>query len=295
VFSPGRGIGGTWQATNEGRHDKRFDEMRIQVETFAKDSDAPAQISPELVLVSPPEEARAAREALPEPGSPATVPVSRPALRAEPLGQVPPEARVMAAPLPGPPPASVPMPPPAAPPAPAAPLPRRRSRWLLLVPALVLGASGFVAGRELGDRHGSGGAAAEPATAQLIPQRRSTTASAQRPETSTGRTSSARTTTSSTAATKAPSQRPEAKPAPKPAPVVSWKARPGVGHYRLDLLRGGVVILTILTDQPSTKIPLTWPNAGRRRRLTPGTYRWTVRAATARTSRLLAHGTITVR
>jgi hypothetical protein len=76
--------------------------------------------------------------------------------------------------------------------------------------------------------------------------------------------------------------------------VVSWKARPGVRHYRLDVLRGGAVILTILTDAPRTKIPLTWPNAGHVRRLTRGTYGWTVRAATTGPSRLLAHGTFAV-
>ena len=236
--------------------------MRIEVETFAKDSDAPAQISPELVLVSPPEEARAAREALPERPSPPTVPASRPPLRAE-LGggHVAPEA---------------------VPPAPAAraPAARRRSRWLLIVPALVLAACGFVVGRQLGERRGSNSAAAEPATQEPVSRKPTTTAAVQQPGTSTGRTSS-----------NAPSRRPRAKP----APVVSWKARPGIRSYRLDLLRGGVVILTILTDQPSTKIPLTWPNAGRRRRLTPGTYTWTVRPATARASRPLAHGTIRVR
>jgi hypothetical protein len=231
--------------------------MRIEVETFAKDSDAPAQISPELVLVSPPEEARAAREALPERPSPPTVRAFRPPPRAEPGGQVAPEAEP-----------------------PAAPSPRRRSRWLLIVPALVLAACGFVVGRQLGERRGSNSAAAEPATAQPVPRQTTTTAAAPRSGTSTGRTSS-----------NAPSRRPQAKP----APIVSWKARPGIRSYRLDLLRGGVVILTILTDQPSTKIPLTWPNAGRRRRLTPGTYTWTVRAATARASRPLAHGTIRVR
>jgi hypothetical protein len=231
--------------------------MRIEVETFAKDG--PAQISPELVLVSPPEEARAAREALPERPSLPTVRAFRPPLRAEPGGQVAPEA---------------------VPPAPAAPSPRRRSRWLLIVPALVLAGCGFLVGRQLGERRGSNSAATEPATAQPVPQQTTTTTAAPRSGTGTGRTSS-----------NAPSRRPQVKP----APIVSWKARPGIRSYRLDLLHGGVVILTILTDQPSTKIPLTWPNAGRRRRLTPGTYTWTVRAATARASRPLADGTIRVR
>jgi hypothetical protein len=54
------------------------------------------------------------------------------------------------------------------------------------------------------------------------------------------------------------------------------------------------VILTILTDEPRAKIPLTFPNAGRRSRLAPGTYHWSVRAATAGPSRVLAHGTVKV-
>jgi len=66
-------------------------------------------------------------------------------------------------------------------------------------------------------------------------------------------------------------------------------------HYRLDLFRGGAVIPTIQTDEASTRIPLTWPNAGRVSRLTSGTYAWTVPAASSGPSQVLAHGSFTVR
>lgn len=254
--------------------------MKLQVETFAKSSDAPAQTSPELVLVSPPEEAQAAREALAEPQPPETEPVAKQAPRSVALRQVvPPEPRLVAVAPPEPQPATFA---PAPLPAPAAPSRRRRSRVLLGVLALVLTAGGFAAGSRLGDRNRAGSPAVGPTTAQRAPQRQSTTAAAQSPGTGTRQTSS-----TAVSATGRP-------PSAAPAPVVSWKSRPSVRHYRLDLVRGGAVVLTILTDEPRAKIPLTFPNAGRRSRLVPGTYEWRVSAATAAPSRVLAHGTVKV-
>jgi hypothetical protein len=253
--------------------------MKMQVETFAKSSDAPAQTSPELVLVSPPEEAQAAREALTEP-QPETAPVANQAPRSVALRQVvAPEERLVAVPPPKPPPASFAPP---LPPAPAVPARRRRSRMLLLAFALVLAAGGFVVGRQLGERHRPGAAAAVPATAQSVSQ----------PAATTGRAQSAGARTHSTSAAAGPQS--TSPPRGAPAPAVSWKAQPGVRHYRLDVVRGGAVVLTILTDEPRASIPLTFPNAGRRSRLAPGTYQWRVSAATARPSRVLSHGTVKV-
>jgi hypothetical protein len=253
--------------------------MKMQVETFAKSSDAPAQTSPELVLVSPPEEAQAAREALTEP-QPETAPVANQAPRSVALRQVvAPEERLVAVPPPKPLPASFAPP---LPPAPAAPARRRRSRTLLLAFALVLAAGGFGVGRQLGERHRPGAAAAVPATAQSVSQ----------PAATTGRAQSAGARTRSTSAVAGPQS--TSPPHAAPAPAVSWKAQPGVRHYRLDVVRGGAVVLTILTDEPRASIPLTFPNAGRRSRLAPGTYQWRVSAATARPSRVLSHGTVRV-
>jgi hypothetical protein len=253
--------------------------MKMQVETFAKSSDAPAQTSPELVLVSPPEEAQAAREALTEP-QPETAPVANQAPRSVALRQVvAPEERLVAVPPPKPRPASFAPPPP---PAPAAPARRRRSRMLLLAFALVLAAGGYVVGRQLGERHRPGAAAAVPATAQSVSQ----------PAATTGRAQSAGARTRSTSSVAGPQS--TGPPRAAPAPAVSWKAQPGVRHYRLDVVRGGAVVLTILTDEPRASIPLTFPNAGRRSRLAPGTYQWRVSAATARPSRVLSHGTVRV-
>jgi hypothetical protein len=254
--------------------------MKMQMETFAKSSDAPAQTSPELVLVSPPEEAQAAREALTEP-QPETAPVANQAPRSVALRQVvAPEERLVAVPPPKPPPAS--FAPPSLPSAPAAPARRRRSRMLLLAFALVLAAGGYVVGRQLGERHRPGAAAAVPATAQSVSQPAATTGSAQ----------SAGARTRSTSSVAGPQS--TGPPRAAPAPAVSWKAQPGVRHYRLDVVRGGAVVLTILTDEPRASIPLTFPNAGRRSRLAPGTYQWRVSAATARPSRVLSHGTVRV-
>jgi hypothetical protein len=253
--------------------------MKMQVETFAKSSDAPAQTSPELVLVSPPEEAQAAREALTEP-QPETATVASQAPRSVALRQVvAPEERLVAVPPPKPRPASF-APPPS--PAPAAPARRGRSRMLLLAFALVLAAGGYVVGRQLGERHRPGAAAAAPATAQSVSQ----------PAATTGRAQSAGARTRSTSSVAGPQS--TGPPRAAPAPAVSWKAQPGVRHYRLDVVRGGAVVLTILTDEPRASIPLTFPNAGRRSRLAPGTYQWRVSAATARPSRVLSHGTVRV-
>ena len=261
----------------------------MQVETFAKSSDAPAQTSPELVLVSPPEEAQAAREALTEP-QPETATVTNQAPRSVALRQVvAPEEQLVAVPPPKPPPAS--FAPPSLPPAPAAPARRRRSRMLLLAFAfaLALAAGGFVVGRQLGERHRPGAAAAIPATAQSVSQPAATTGRAQSAGARTHSTGARTRSTSSVAGPQSTSP-----PRAAPAPAVSWKARPGVRHYRLDVVRGGAVVLTILTDEPRASIPLTFPNAGRRSRLAPGTYQWRVSAATARPSRVLSHGTVRV-
>jgi hypothetical protein len=255
--------------------------MKMQVETFAKSSDAPAQTSPELVLVSPPEEAQAAREALTEP-QPETATVASQAPRSVALRQVvAPEERLVVVPPPKARPASF-APPPSPPPAPAAPARRRRSRMLLLAFALALAAGGFVVGRQLGERHRPAAVAAIPATAQSVSH----------PAATTGRAQSAGARTRSTSSVAGPQS--TSPPRAAPAPAVSWKARPGVRHYRLDVVRGGAVVLTILTDEPRASIPLTFPNAGRRSRLAPGTYQWRVSAATARPSRVLSHGTVRV-
>lgn len=257
---------------------------------FAHRSDVPAEISPELVLVSPPEEARAAREALTEPRPQKPVPVSSAAPRAEVLRQVvPAEAPVVEARPPELQPATFAPPPPA--PTPAAPV-RRRSRWLLLAFAAVLAAGGFLVGRELGDSHGNGTAAPRPATAQSLPQEGATAGHAQSGGTKTPSTSAAAGKTPSTSS--AALGQTTRSPRVEPPPAVSWKARPGVRHYRLDLVRRGAVVLTILTDEPRADIPLTFPNAGRRSHLAPDRYEWRVRAATAGPSRVLAHGTVTV-
>jgi hypothetical protein len=156
-----------------------------------------------------------------------------------------------------------------------------------LVLALGLAVGGFLLARELGDRSAPGHTAVAPGSQTGAATTAAATGSA---------TTTTATTTTATTATARSSTAPAAPP-PRPAPsapVVSWRARPGIRHYRLDVLRGGAVILTILTDAPRTKIPSSWPNAGRVRRLSRGTYEWTVRAATPGPSRRLAHGTFSV-
>ena len=75
--------------------------------------------------------------------------------------------------------------------------------------------------------------------------------------------------------------------------MISWKPRPGIRRYRFDLVTGRVAILTIVTDEPRAQLPLSWPNAGRLRRLVPGHYTWTVRPA-AGAPRVIARGVVTI-
>lgn len=206
---------------------------------FEDDSGIPTQVSPELVLVSPPDVARAAREAL--------EPRSRPP-RVEPPAEPKPDPPVAQAPVP--------------------PARRSRPRVLLAAAALVLVGGGFLAGR------------------QLSGQRRAPTASPAASQTE--ERAGAPTTVRSVRTAKR-------RAALTRLPLVTWRPKPGVRRYRFDLLSGRVAILTIMTDEPRAQIPLTWPNAGHRRHLAPGRYRWTVRAATDGRGALIARGTVTIR
>jgi hypothetical protein len=248
VLTPSRGIG----AEKRRHHAESSERSDRQVGTFDTDLDAPLHLSPELVLVSPPDVARAAREALePPPPEDAVAPLRKVTAPVRPADPQP--APVVPAP------------------APAAPSAVRRlpGRPLLLAAAIVLVGGGFLAGRELSGHEPQSVPAAAPATAAT----------------------SAPATTGSTSLTSSAIS--PARPRRPAQPVVSWKPRPGIRRYRFDLFTGRVAILTIVTDEPHAQLPLSWPNAGRRRRLQPGRYAWTVRAATG-TSRVIARGTVTV-
>jgi hypothetical protein len=250
----------------------------MPVERFVKDPAPPAEVSPELVLVSPPEVARAAREALSEPPSVREPPASG---RSESVSQEP--SSVQPAP-----PRPVRAPPPAVP-APTEPSNRRRwSRVLLPALALFLAVGGFVASRQPGDRPEVQGTATTPTASRA----RAAESGSSSPN-DQGAGALRETSPAPSAAPAAAAQHSSPKAAPRPS--ITWKREPGVRHYRVDIVRRGVPILTILTDEPYTQIPLTWPNAGRRRHLGPGTYAWTVRGATSRRSAVIARGAITIR
>jgi hypothetical protein len=242
-------------APPETQASSKIQRMSSRVETFEKDPDTPAQISPELVLVSPPEVARAAREALEQSSA-----RDRLEALAMPNG-VPAQA------APGPPKALPSVPSLTRPTSPPGRL--SRSRLVLAAAALVLVAGGFFAGRELKRQHGA--PAASPAVSDAAQTVRAPGSA-----------------TSPAGAKKRPA-------APATLPLVTWKAKPGVRRYRFDLLSGRVAILTIVTNEPRARIPLTWPNAGRRRHLAPGRYGWTVRPASNGPAGLIARGTITIR
>src|SRR3954449_10570610 len=222
--------------------------------TFDTDPDAPLAVSPELVLVSPPDVARAAREALEPPSLADDI---------EPLPN-------LAKPVPVA--EHRPAPPVHAPAAAPAPAERRSRAWVvLLAVAIALVASGFFAGRELSGRTSQ--SASEVAPTATAPAPSAPEASAP-PETAASPTSS--------------------EPSTRPAlPVVSWKPRPGIRRYRFDLVTGRVAILTIVTDEPRAQLPLSWPNAGQRRHLAPGRYTWRGSPAPGAAG-LTARGAVTI-
>jgi hypothetical protein len=256
--------------------------MSMPVERFVNDPAAPAevspepQVSPELVLVSPPELARAAREALADPPFFREPPTSgrSESVSPEPASLQPTHPLPVVAPSP-----EVP--------APAEASNRRRwTRVLLPALALSLAVGGFVASGQLRDRRGAQSTASTPTASQA----RATKSTSATPKDQT--TGAVRRT--SPASTAAPATEQHSSPKTAARPSITWKRKPGAQHYRVDIVRGGAPILTILTDEPWTQIPLTWPNAGRRRHLAPGTYAWTVRGAKSRRSAVIAHGSITI-
>ncbi len=58
-------------------------------------------------------------------------------------------------------------------------------------------------------------------------------------------------------------------------PLLVWKAAPNATYYNVQLWRRGK-ILSLWPRRTSLRLPRTWTYAGRRYRLTPGSYRWYV-------------------
>jgi hypothetical protein len=86
--------------------------------------------------------------------------------------------------------------------------------------------------------------------------------------------------------------------------VLHWKADPKAHRYWVNLARRvssrEEVFLTLVTAKPRVVVPTTWYNAGRRRRLTPGGYRWYVWpqytiAGQDRRGKLLARGDFVIK
>jgi hypothetical protein len=229
-------------------------------------------LSPELILVSPPEEAALAREQLDdppqslwlEPASPEVVETNGSASEAswnEFLTDVrnrPAEPVVQARPR--------------------APVPARevgRGRKRLFVAAVALVAVAVVAGlawaRDRAQQRPGSSAASMPVPAHrqaTTPKTATHANTAPAPVTAPPKKSS-----SAPKHSKPQSTRPPAKHTAGfvPTRVWSWAATPGVGTYVVRFLRDGHKVLKIRTGSPRLRLPSSFA-------FTPGHYRWTVTA-----------------
>ncbi len=101
-------------------------------------------------------------------------------------------------------------------------------------------------------------------------------------------------------ATAPPAQRPAAKPKPKAKlPTLTWRARPKVKYYNVQLFHNGHKILSAWPTVTHYTLKPSWRYRGHTYKLTAGRYRWYVwpgygpRAA-HRYGRLLTKGAVTV-
>lgn len=59
-------------------------------------------------------------------------------------------------------------------------------------------------------------------------------------------------------------------------PELVWPVVPGADAYRVSLFRGGRLVYSTVRTPTRLRLSATWVQHGKRRRLTPGTYRWVV-------------------
>lgn len=84
------------------------------------------------------------------------------------------------------------------------------------------------------------------------------------------------------------------------APMLTWTAVPRATYYNVQLYRGHTKILSTWPRRAGLQLHRTWRYGGRRRRLTPGHYRWYVwpgfgPQAAARYGRAVGAGTFVIR
>jgi hypothetical protein len=82
-------------------------------------------------------------------------------------------------------------------------------------------------------------------------------------------------------------------------PRLAWRRVPRASYYNLQLYRGRVKVLSAWPTRPRVQLRSRWTYLGRKRKLTPGVYRWYVwpgfgPARAHRYGRLLGQSTFTV-
>jgi hypothetical protein len=223
-------------------------------------------LSPELILVSPPEEAALAREQLPDPPETLRTVVRSDVGGEQPSGEPseatwndfladvrsrPVEPIVKPRPIPRPPTPVL-----------------GRGRKRLLVAAIALVAVGAVVGLGLA-RDRAQQKPASSAASRPVPSDRHVT---------TPKPAKHRRTASTPAVTTTPkpkSSKPSNRPRPKqtagfvPTRVWSWAAAPNAGAYVVRFLRDGHKVLKVHTSAPRLVLPSRF-------NFSPGSYRWTV-------------------
>ena len=103
-----------------------------------------------------------------------------------------------------------------------------------------------------------------------------------------------------TATPRPPLYRPAAGAAVRPPLVLAWDRVAGARFYNVQLLRGGVKVLSAWPDRATLRVPRLWRYLARRQALESGRYRWFVWAARGtraqpRYGRPLGSSTFTVR
>lgn len=81
-----------------------------------------------------------------------------------------------------------------------------------------------------------------------------------------------------------PPERSVTPPPVHPPRVFVWVAVPNATYYLVQFYRGSVEIFAARPPSPRLLLPAEWTFAGRRYRLTPGRYRWSVRPGYGRVS-----------
>jgi hypothetical protein len=151
---------------------------------------------------------------------------------------------------------------------------RRLRRALALLMLLVLALLGFAAAKLIREDSGSNLAPAGPAAGAALHAR----TNADKPGSSRQRAATAeRRAASNREVTTRPRSRPPVAASPGKTRLFVWLPVRGASHYRVEFFKGGRKIFEARPLQARLELPERWTYRGRRFRISPGRYRWSVK------------------